>query len=220
MSQIQVKYIFKASPEIVFDSFLDKNIFKEFMFRTQAGKLNEATLDAEPGGSFVIIEDREGILAGHYGTFVEMDRPEKISFVFSVDKNSDDSDYVEIFINKVNSGTELTLQQEIKPEFSEMKNKIQSGWTSIFEKFNSLLNDTLGTSSATITKDSQGQVLSEGDSVKTIKDLKVKGSSMVIKRGTVVKKIHLITGNDEEVDCKVDGVALALETQWLVKIIQ
>jgi protein PhnA len=68
-----------------------------------------------------------------------------------------------------------------------------------------------------ITKDSQGQVLSEGDSVKVIKDLKVKGSSMVVKRGTLIKKIHLISGNDEEVDCKVEGVALALETQWLVK---
>ena len=68
------------------------------------------------------------------------------------------------------------------------------------------------------TKDSTGKILSDGDSVKVIKDLKVKGSSMVVKRGTVVKKIRLIPDNDREVDCKVDGTGLKLETQWLQKV--
>ena len=68
------------------------------------------------------------------------------------------------------------------------------------------------------TRDSNGNILKDGDSVKTIKDLKVKGASMVLKRGTVIKKIKLIEDNPKEIDCKVDGSGLLLETQWLQKV--
>lgn len=66
-------------------------------------------------------------------------------------------------------------------------------------------------------KDSNGTLLSEGDSVTLIKDLKVKGSSMTLKRGTVVKKIRL-TEDPEEVDCRVDGSSLVLKTAFLKKV--
>jgi protein PhnA len=66
-------------------------------------------------------------------------------------------------------------------------------------------------------KDSNGALLSDGDSVTVIKDLKVKGSSMTIKRGTTVKRIRL-TDDAEEVDCKVDGSSIVLKTCFLKKI--
>ncbi len=56
----------------------------------------------------------------------------------------------------------------------------------------------------TTPRDSNGAELLNGDAVTVIKDLKVRGSSMVIKRGTRVKSIRL-TENPEEVDCKIDG---------------
>jgi protein PhnA len=65
-------------------------------------------------------------------------------------------------------------------------------------------------------KDSNGNVLSEGDSVQVIKDLKVKGSSDVLKRGTKFKNIHL-TGNDEEVECRQGKSTLVLKTCFLKK---
>ena len=65
-------------------------------------------------------------------------------------------------------------------------------------------------------KDSNGAELLDGDSVTVIKDLKVKGSSMVIKRGTKVKSIRL-TENPEEVDCKIDGSSIVLKTCFLKK---
>jgi protein PhnA len=66
-------------------------------------------------------------------------------------------------------------------------------------------------------KDSNGTTLSEGDTVNVIKDLKVKGSSAVIKRGTVVKNIR-ITSKEDEVEGKVDkqGV-IVLKTCFLKK---
>ncbi len=64
--------------------------------------------------------------------------------------------------------------------------------------------------------DSNGAELADGDAVTVIKDLKVKGSSMVIKRGTKVKSIRL-TDNHEEVDCKIDGSSIVLKTCFLKK---
>ena len=68
----------------------------------------------------------------------------------------------------------------------------------------------------TTPRDSNGAELMDGDSVTVIKDLKVKGSSMVIKRGTKVKSIKL-TDNPEEVDCRIDGSGIVLKTCFLRK---
>lgn len=65
-------------------------------------------------------------------------------------------------------------------------------------------------------RDSNGAPLADGDAVTVIKDLKVKGSSMVIKRGTKVRSIRL-TDNPEEVDCKIDGSGIVLKTCFLKK---
>jgi protein PhnA len=66
-------------------------------------------------------------------------------------------------------------------------------------------------------KDSNGNQLSEGDSVTVIKDLKVKGSSGVIKRGTMVRNIRL-TGGGDEIEGKVDKTIMVLKTCFLKKV--
>ena len=65
-------------------------------------------------------------------------------------------------------------------------------------------------------KDSNGNLLKDGDSVSVIKDLKVKGSSDVIKRGTMVKNIRL-TDNPAEIDCRVNKTAMVLRTEFVNK---
>ena len=75
---------------------------------------------------------------------------------------------------------------------------------------------TSSENSVDVSKDSNGVELLDGDAVTVIKDLKVKGSSMVIKRGTKVKSIRL-TDNPEEVDCKIDGSSIVLKTCFLKK---
>lgn len=76
--------------------------------------------------------------------------------------------------------------------------------------------DETSTQTDSTPKDSNGTELVDGDAVTVIKDLKVKGSSMVIKRGTKVKSIRL-TDNAEEVDCKIDGTSIVLKTCFLKK---
>lgn len=65
-------------------------------------------------------------------------------------------------------------------------------------------------------KDSVGNLLQDGDAVKLIKDLKVKGTSTTLKRGTVIKNIRL-TDDPEEIDCRVEKVAIVLRTEFLQK---
>lgn len=70
---------------------------------------------------------------------------------------------------------------------------------------------------ARVVKDAHGNVLQDGDSVTVIKDLKVKGSSLVVKVGTKVKNIRLVDG-DHNIDCKVDGVgAMQLKSEFVKK---
>ena len=67
-----------------------------------------------------------------------------------------------------------------------------------------------------VVKDAVGNVLADGDTVVLIKDLKLRGSSQVLKQGAKGKNIRLVDG-DHEIDCKVDGVAMALKACFVKK---
>lgn len=67
-------------------------------------------------------------------------------------------------------------------------------------------------------RDNAGNVLQDGDTVTVIKDLKVKGSSAVVKIGTKVKNIRLVEG-DHDIDCKIDGFgAMSLKSEFVRKV--
>lgn len=69
----------------------------------------------------------------------------------------------------------------------------------------------------TVIRDSAGNVLQDGDTITVIKDLKLKGSSKVIKMGTKVKNIRLV-GGDHDIDCKIDGIgAMSLKSEFVKK---
>ncbi|AXJ09387.1 zinc ribbon domain-containing protein YjdM [Arthrobacter sp. PM3] len=73
---------------------------------------------------------------------------------------------------------------------------------------------------AAVIKDAVGNVLADGDTVTVVKDLKIKGSSTVIKVGTKVRGIRLVDGvGDHDIDCKVDGVGpMQLKSSVVKKI--
>jgi len=67
-------------------------------------------------------------------------------------------------------------------------------------------------------KDAVGNTLQDGDTVTVIKDLKIKGSSLVVKVGTKVKNIRLTEG-DHDIDCKIDGIgAMGLKSEFVKKV--
>jgi protein PhnA len=68
-----------------------------------------------------------------------------------------------------------------------------------------------------VVRDAYGTELKDGDSVTVVKDLKVKGSSLVVKVGTKVKNIRLADG-DHDIDCKIDGIgAMGLKSEFVKK---
>ena len=69
-----------------------------------------------------------------------------------------------------------------------------------------------------VVKDANGNILEDGDTVTVIKDLKIKGTSLVVKVGTKVKNIRLTDG-DHNIDCKIDGIgAMGLKSEFVKKI--
>lgn len=70
-----------------------------------------------------------------------------------------------------------------------------------------------------VVKDAVGNVLADGDSVTVIKDLKIKGSSQVVKIGTKVRNIRLVDGSGgHDIDCKIDGVGpMQLKSEFVKK---
>jgi protein PhnA len=78
--------------------------------------------------------------------------------------------------------------------------------------------DGVDRSNAIVHRDSNGVVLQAGDNVVLIKDLKVKGSSMVAKQGTAVRRISLDHENAEYIEGKVDGQQIVIITKYVKKI--
>ena len=77
--------------------------------------------------------------------------------------------------------------------------------------------DAPGDTDAPAIRDSNGNPLADGDTVVVIKDLKIKGSSSVVKRGTKVKNIRLVDG-DHDIDCKIDGIGqMGLKSEFVKK---
>ncbi|MCX7073253.1 MAG: zinc ribbon domain-containing protein YjdM [Methylococcales bacterium] len=70
-----------------------------------------------------------------------------------------------------------------------------------------------------VVKDANGNVLNDGDMITVIKDLKIKGSSNVVKVGTKVKIIRLVDG-DHDIDCRIEGVgAMQLKSEFVKKVV-
>jgi len=83
---------------------------------------------------------------------------------------------------------------------------------------NAATTSSEATEADAVIKDAVGNPLQDGDTVTVIKDLKVKGSSLVVKVGTKVKNIRLV-GGDHDIDCKIDGIgAMKLKSEFVKKV--
>lgn len=82
----------------------------------------------------------------------------------------------------------------------------------------SRVNASAGQEEGLVVRDANGNLLTDGDAVTVIKDLKVKGSASTLKIGTKVKSIRLVEG-DHNIDCKIDGFgAMKLKSEFVKKI--
>ena len=129
---IVVSRRFEASPERVFDAWLDPARAAKFLFATPTGEIVKVDIDARVGGSFLVVDRRPDIgEAEHFGRYVEIDRPRRLAFDFALSKDMTDATRVTIDIRPVGEGCELTLTHEgVWQDYAE---RTEGGWTTILE---------------------------------------------------------------------------------------
>jgi len=102
--------------------------------------------------------------------------------------------------------------------FSRMKNQDMLDMLYLEEDIKAWAEAGLSAENQEPTRDSNGTILSAGDSVSVIKDLVVKGAGFTAKQGTTVKNIHLVPGNSEQIEGRVNGTKIVLLSCYLKKL--
>ncbi len=119
-----------ASPESVFDAWLDPESIGAWLFRTPGGEMERVEVDARVGGRFRVDERRDGELAEHHGEYVALERPRLLAFDFWT-SFSDERTRVTIEIAPDGDGALLTLTHE--GVWAEYEDRTRQGWTMIVE---------------------------------------------------------------------------------------
>ncbi|MFT4040170.1 MAG: SRPBCC family protein [Thermomicrobiales bacterium] len=115
----------------VFDAWLNPQQARRWLFATPAGEMVRAEIDPRVGGRFVFTERREGEDVEHTGEYLELERPHRLVFTFSVTGASGAADVVRIDIAEHPDGCELFLKHEMAAEYAEYLERTEQGWTSI-----------------------------------------------------------------------------------------
>jgi uncharacterized protein YndB with AHSA1/START domain len=125
----------------VFDAWLDPAIASKWLFATPTGKMVRAEVDPKVGGRFTFTERRDGEDVEHTGEYLEIDRPRRLVFTFGVPKYSPDFNRVTIEIVPQGESCELTLTQEMLPQWAHFQKRTQFGWGQILHGLAASLGD-------------------------------------------------------------------------------
>lgn len=128
---VRVTRRFEASAERVFDAWLDAPRASKWLFATASGQMVRAEIHARVGGSFCFVERRDGVEVEHVGQYLEIDRPRRLVFTFSVPKFSAESTRVTIDIVSSGKGCELTLTHD--GVLTDYASRTEEGWGRILE---------------------------------------------------------------------------------------
>ncbi len=123
---LQITRSFTASPERVFDAWLNPAIARRFLFATPTGEMVRVDIDARVGGKFLMVRRSDGEEVEHVGEYLIIERPRRLVFTFAVPKFSAQFTQVSIEIVSTANGCTLTLTHEgVLAEWAE---RTQEGW--------------------------------------------------------------------------------------------
>lgn len=128
---IQVSHRYAASAERVYDAFLTPEKAKTFFFATPTGQMIQFDLEPKVGGTFTFVDRRPTGDAAHYGTYLELSRPNRLIFQFSVERTGKQNDIVAIEIHSDENGCEAVVNHDLDPQFAEFKDRVEKGWASM-----------------------------------------------------------------------------------------
>ena len=142
LKKVSVKKRFAASPERVFDAWLDPATASRWLFTTADSEVVRCDIDALVGGRFTIVDRREDGDIEHVGEYLEIDRPRRLVFSFAVPAYSPEYDRVTVEIVPAGSGCELTLTNAMSSAmFAEWGEKTQEGWAMILASLDRILGN-------------------------------------------------------------------------------
>jgi uncharacterized protein YndB with AHSA1/START domain len=128
---------FASDEESIYDALLDPKTASKFLFATPTGRMGRAEIDARVGGRYTFVEQRDGKDVLHTGEYLELVRPLKMVFTFSVPEYSSETSTVEINLAHLGEGCELKLINSGVPR--EWAEKAREGWAGILLKARDVL---------------------------------------------------------------------------------
>lgn len=128
---VSVSKDFTASPERVFDAWLDPAMV-EYWFAPGLGEMVRVEIDARVGGTFRLDQQRGSEIARHWGTYVEIVRPRRIVFSWCVD-GVDGEDLVTIEIAPADGGCRVTITHRMDESFADYADLTRKGWNMMLD---------------------------------------------------------------------------------------
>jgi uncharacterized protein YndB with AHSA1/START domain len=128
--KLVVSQRFDATPEAVFDAWLDTENACQWLFATPGGVMERVEINPRVGGGFVVSERRGALLATHFGTYVEIDRPRRLAFDFTTDREQAPTRLTVEFAAD-GAGCMVTLTHDMNPKWAEYAASVRQGWTGI-----------------------------------------------------------------------------------------
>jgi uncharacterized protein YndB with AHSA1/START domain len=134
---VRVSRRFGASVERVFDSWLNPESARRWLFATPTGQITRCDIDSRVGGKFVLVDRRDGEDVEHVGEYRVIEKPTRLVFTFAVPKYSAQVTQVSIDVAPRARGCELNLVHEnVLPEWAS---QTEEGWRKILEALDSTL---------------------------------------------------------------------------------
>lgn len=139
---VRVTHRFNASPERVFDAWLDPEMIGRWMFgpSVREEEVVGIAVDARVGSSFSFVVRRQGEEIDHVGRYLEIDRPRRLAFTWGVPKYSPDNARVLIDIVPLETGSELALTHELHPDWADYASRTEAGWAKMLDALGAALS--------------------------------------------------------------------------------
>ena len=133
--KVSVSRHFDASPERVFDAWLDPEMIGKWMFgpALREEEVLRIVADGRVGGAFSFLVRRQGQEIEHVGKYREIDRPRRLIFTWGVAGESEDESLVIIEIVPQGTGAELTLTHEMDAKWADYASRTEAGWAKMLE---------------------------------------------------------------------------------------
>jgi uncharacterized protein YndB with AHSA1/START domain len=127
---IDVSVSIDAPVEAIFDAWLDAESAAQWLFATPSGVMEKVEIAPRVGGGFDIVERRGDVLASHFGTYVEIDRPFCLVFDFSTGVEERPT-RVTMTIESQTGGSVVTLRHTLDPKWAAYEEQTRAGWLGI-----------------------------------------------------------------------------------------